>query len=157
MGRTSVETSVRATVWESIRAKFRAFRLTIRFSPLRPMLRVPLLALALTILMVVCTRKLGWFNVGGSVISAIGTKYWAWRLLRLKPGDIDEQLPPEDLTRPGSRFPVRARSHARMIEDGRRAYDNLRSYVGVWVSIAGGIVASAVPFLIHLVWPELCQ
>jgi hypothetical protein len=107
--------------------------------------------------MVVCTRKLGWFSVGGSVISAIGTKYWAWRLLRLKLGDIDEQLPPEDLTGPGSRFPIRAQSYARMIEDGRRTYDNMRSYVGVWVSIAGGIIASAVPFLIQLVWPALGQ
>jgi hypothetical protein len=121
------------------------------------MLGPPLLALAITILAVIYTGKVGWFSVGGSVISAIGTKYWAWRLLRLGPADIDEQLPPEDLTRSGSRFPVRARSHARMTEDGRRAYDNLRSYVGVWVSIAGGIIASAVPFLTEQVWPALHQ
>jgi uncharacterized protein (DUF697 family) len=132
-------------------------QVAMQFSTLRPMLGVPLLVLVLTILAVAYTGKLGWFSVGGSVISAVGTKYWAWRLLRLKPGDIDDQLPPEDLIGPRSRFPIRAVSHARMIADGRRAYDNLRSYVGVWVSIAGGIIASAVPFLMHLVWPALYQ
>jgi hypothetical protein len=125
----------------------------MRFSPVRSMLGLPLLMLALTILVVVSTRNLGWFSVGGSVISAIGTKYWAWRLLRLRPGDIDDQLPPEDLTSPRSRHAVRAVSYGRMVEDGKRARDNLFSYVGVWVSIAGGIIASAVPFLIGLIWP----
>jgi hypothetical protein len=38
-----VDTAVRATVWESIRAQLKAFRLAMRFSALRPMLGLPLL------------------------------------------------------------------------------------------------------------------
>ena len=34
----------------------------------------------------------------------------------------------------------------------RQALDNLYSYVGVWLSIGGGIIGSAGPFLLSLVW-----
>ena len=35
---------------------------------------------------------------------------------------------------------------------GRQALDNLYSYAGVWVTIAGGIIGSAGPFLVGLMW-----
>jgi len=37
-------------------------------------------------------------------------------------------------------------------ESFRRACDNWYAYAGVWLTIAGGIVASALPFLWGLIW-----
>jgi hypothetical protein len=41
---------------------------------------------------------------------------------------------------------------AHITELQQRAYDDIRSYVGVWLTIADGIIGSAGPFLLDTLW-----
>jgi hypothetical protein len=104
-------------------------------------LRWPIVVLVLTIIVAAVSKNAGWFSVGGSVISGIGAMLWAGRLFRLKERSDD---PPPPIVfdmlvnPPGS------------TEASRRQVDIIEGILGVWISIAGGIVASTVPFVFSL-------
>jgi hypothetical protein len=113
----------------------------------REVLGPPILVLVLTAGVAWFTRNPGWFSVGGAIISAIGTKHWARRLFRNKPNQSDEPLPPTTLPGPGPGYQL---NWASLNESSQRARDNLHAFIGVWMTIAGGIIGSAVPFLLGL-------
>ena len=112
------------------------------------------MVLVVTVVVVVATRKPGWLSVGGAVISAIGARLWAHRVFRVGAHRGDEGLPPPTLPPPpGSPAgPGVLLNLGYLNALGQQALDNLYSYVGVWVSIAGGIIGSAGPFLLGLLW-----
>jgi hypothetical protein len=77
---------------------------TVIRTAVREALGLPVLAFALTGLVVVLTRNIGWLSVGGAVISGLGARLWANRLFRLSPSLADAPLPPTTLPlEPGAR------------------------------------------------------
>jgi hypothetical protein len=93
------------------------------------------------------TKNAGWFNVGGGAIAAQGTFMWAGRLFRLMQ-HADDSLPP--VIHEQSRNPLTglaAINSEHFNEAQRRQTDNIKAHVGVWLTVIGGIIASAVPFL----------
>jgi hypothetical protein len=118
----------------------------------RRLLRYPIAILLLSVAIMVLTHEPGWLSVGGAAISAIGTRHWATRLFR-DPRRSDAGLPPTTLPDPQGRGPGVLLNPAAMTELGQRARDNWSAYLGVWMSIFGGIIGSAGPFLMDLVWP----
>jgi hypothetical protein len=114
----------------------------------REILGPPILVLVLTAGVAWFAGNPGWFSVGGAIIAAIGTKHWARRVFRFKPNQSDEPLPPTTLPGPGPAYQLNMSS---LNESAQRARDNLHAYIGVWMTIAGGIIGSAVPFLLGLV------
>jgi hypothetical protein len=118
---------------------------------LRRALWLPVLVLLLTVVLVVFTRKAGWLSVGGAVIAALGARLWAHRIFRVKPHHGDEGLPPPTLPpEPGARGVAMNLEYLPALH--RQTLDNLYSYVGVWLTIAGGIIGSAGPFVLSLFW-----
>ncbi len=121
----------------------------------------PILVFCLTVLAVILTSQPGWFTVGGGVISAIGTLHWAKRLTRLRPNRVEEPLPPAAWSAAellkmgvpvaGPALPVRQEFFDEVVQ---RANDNWHAFIGVWLTIAGGIVAGALPFLWGVFWPK---
>jgi hypothetical protein len=129
--------------------------MTLGIGTIRPALRralwLPALVLVLTVIVVVITRSAGWLSVGGAFISALGARLWANRVFRVRPHRSDEGLPPPTLPpEPGARG-VEANVEFFAVLRAQ-ALDNLYSYVGVWLSIAGGIIGSAGPFILGLFW-----
>jgi hypothetical protein len=113
---------------------------------------LPAVVLVASAVTVVWTKTPGWLSVGGAIVSAIGARLWAARLFRVKPHKSDEVLPPPVLPRePGARGVQMNPEYLPAL--GQQSADNLRSYVGVWLAIGGGIIGSAGPFLLGLVWP----
>lgn len=112
-----------------------------------PSIAVLMVAIALT----ACTRRAGWLSVGGAIITALGTLLWAHRLFRLKPAAADDPLPPATFpAEPGARFVEFNVAHHN--ERMMRQLDNYRGYIGVLLSIAGGIIGSVGPFMAGLIW-----
>ncbi len=113
-------------------------------------LPLPLAVLSASVLGALLTGKSGWLSVGGAAISALGAHLWAWRIFRQRPERADDPLPPATFPpKPGS--PGVQLNMENLYERGRRALDNWYSYIGVWLTIAGGIIGSAGPFL----WDEV--
>jgi hypothetical protein len=124
----------------------------VKVAIVRRALGLPALVLAVSVLIVICTGKSGWLSVGGAVISALGARYWARRLLRLNPDHADDPLPPAVLMEhqaPSGLVPVNPEF---FVEGPKRASDNLYAFVGVWLTIRGGMLGSAAPFLVDTVW-----
>lgn len=122
---------------------------TVIAKAVRQALACPVLVLLVTVLAVIVTKDTGWFTVGGAAISALGARLWASRLLRLTPAGADDPLPatthpPE----PGAKA-VQLNT-AYFAEAHKRALDNYSGFVGVWLTIAGGFIGGALPFLIRL-------
>jgi hypothetical protein len=104
-----------------------------------------LIACALAIL----TKKSGWLSVGGAVISALGARLWANRIFRVGVLHGDEELPPPaHPPEPGARGVQLNIEYLNTL--GRQAMDNYLSAVGVWISIGGGMIGSAGPFILDL-------
>jgi hypothetical protein len=107
--------------------------------------------LLLTVVLVLYTRKTGWLSVGGAVITALGARLWAHRIFRVKPHRGDEGLPPPGLPpEPGARAVAMNPEYFQVLH--LQALDNLYSYVGVWLTIVGGMIGSAGPFALGLFW-----
>jgi hypothetical protein len=88
--------------------------------------------------------------VGGAVVAAIGTRLWASRLFRVKGHRSDEQLPPQFLPmQPGALTVAPNPDYIPALQ--RQTLDNLYSTVGVWLSICGGLIGGAGPFLLGLI------
>jgi hypothetical protein len=119
--------------------------------PVRRAVGPSVLVLFIAIWLVIVTKNGGWLSVGGAVISAFGARLWANRIFRQRPERADDPLPPAALPQePGARgvqlnWDYFAVAH-------QRALDNWLGLVGVWLSIAGGIIGSAGPFLLGFVW-----
>jgi hypothetical protein len=117
-------------------------------------LRLPLAVLVATVLVAAVGKNAGWFSVGGSVIAALGTLMWAGRLFRLMQHSDDPlPAPVYDLSRnPNTGLVAINTDHIN--EAQRRQVDNIKAHVGVWLSVIGGIIASAVPALCSIfhVW-----
>jgi ABC-type branched-subunit amino acid transport system permease subunit len=105
------------------------------------------IVLALTIVLVILTGKSGWLSVGGAVISALGARLWAFRIFRQRPERADD--PPTPLM-----FPRKPGEQGVQVNMGAideriiRGLDNWYAYIGVWLTISGGIIGSAGPFLV---------
>jgi hypothetical protein len=113
-------------------------------------LRWPLVTLVGAVVVAVISKNAQWFSVGGSVIAAQGTFMWAGRLFRLLQR-ADDPLPP--VVHEQSRNPVTglaALNSEHINEAQRRQVDNIRAHVGVWLTVVGGIIASAVPSLFNI-------
>jgi hypothetical protein len=104
---------------------------------------LPAVVFGITIIVASWTHKGGWLSVGGAVISALGALLWANRLVR-EPTLSDNP--------PGPTVPLVALVPTVEPELKQQARENLAAYVGVWVTIAGGIIGSAGPFLLDLLW-----
>jgi hypothetical protein len=123
---------------------------------LRQALVVPVLVLLASCALVVVTKRSGWLSVGGAVISGLGARLWANRLFRVGALRSDEELPPPFFpAQPGAPGVQFNPGHANAL--GQQAMDNYLSAVGVWISIVGGMLGSAGPFLLGLAWPSLIQ
>jgi hypothetical protein len=112
------------------------------------------LVLALTVAVVIYTGNSGWLTVGGAIITALGARLLARRILRQRPERADD--PPPTVTLPGP-----AGSHvfqlnpAGLNEMAARGLDNWNAVFGVWVTIAGAIIGGAGPFLVDQVCAAL--
>jgi hypothetical protein len=100
----------------------------------------PAVVLVASIVAVVLTEESGWLGVGGAVIAALGARLWAARLFRYSPERVDDPLPPA--TDDGGQVNF-DHFNQRLL----RTVDNWSSYFGVWMTIAGGMLGSAGPFL----------
>ena len=93
-------------------------------------------------------------SVGGAIISALGARLWAFRIFRQRPERANDPLPP-------TAFPGKPRDRGVQMnpeyfnQEFLRAPDNYYGLVGVWLTIAGGIIGSAGPFLLSLICPSL--
>ena len=115
-------------------------------------LLLPVLLLVLSVLVVIWTHRSGWLSVGGAAITALGTWRWAGRLFR-DPTRSDPGVAPMTLPDPQRRGPLVMLNPAAFNDLRQQAEDNWRAYLGVWISIAGGIIGSVGPFAVDLVWP----
>jgi hypothetical protein len=107
--------------------------------------------LLISVLLVIVTKNTGWLSVGGAFISAFGARLWAFRIFRQRPERADDPLPPAALPGPpGARAVQFNFDYANQLRV--RAEDNWYGYIGVWLSIAGGILGSAGPFVLSLLW-----
>lgn len=111
-------------------------------------LRWPTVALVATVLVAAVTKNAAWFSVGGSVIAAQGTFMWAGRLFRLMQHS-DDPMPPPVLEHTRTQSTVAVNSEF-FHEGHRRQVDNIRAHAGVWLTVIGGIIASAVPSLFSI-------
>ena|ERR1017187_4761927 len=114
--------------------------------------RLPVAIALLSVGAVILTHRSGWLSVGGAFISALGARHWASRLFR-DPQRSDAGLSPMTLPDPQGRGPRVIMNEAALNELDRRACDNWCAYLGVWLTIGGGILGSAAPFIVDLVWP----
>jgi hypothetical protein len=118
----------------------------------RRALWLPALVLLASFALVARTGKADWLGVGGAIVAAIGTRRWAARLFRVGPKKSDEQVPSPTL-------PMEAGARGVAVNPDffntlqRQALDNLSSYIGVWLTIAGGLLGGAGPFLLKLLLP----
>jgi hypothetical protein len=113
-----------------------------------------ILVLVVTVAVAIYTAKSGWLSVGGAIISALGARLWAWRIFRQRPERADDPLPPTTLPRqPGARGVQLNIGYFN--EAQKRALDSWYAYIGVWLTISGGIIGSAGPFLWDLVRANL--
>jgi hypothetical protein len=120
----------------------------------RRALRWPVAVLVATVFVAACTKNAGWFSVGGSIIAAIGARLWAARAFRLKER-ADDPLPPVVLEQYRSPTTGAVPLNSEHFNERMRRYvDNIEGVLGVGISIAGGIIASVVPFVASLfhVW-----
>lgn len=118
---------------------------------LKRALWLPALTLVITAVVVFLTEKFGWLSVGGAVISALGARLWANRVFRVGARRGDEELPaPFFPPQPGAVGVQLNIEHLNARH--QQALDNFYSYVGVWLSIGGGIIGSTGPFLLGLLW-----
>jgi hypothetical protein len=85
-------------------------------------------------------------------IAAFGAWHCAWRMIRLGPNQVDAPLPPTVLEELRGRSGLAPLNPAFFDEAQQRAIDNVRSFVGVWLTIAGGVIGSAGPFLLETFW-----
>jgi hypothetical protein len=108
------------------------------------------LVLALTIAVVVYTGKSGWLTVGGAIITALGARLLARRILRQRPERADD--PPLPATLPGPPGAKAVQLNVAALNDmQQRALDNWNAVFGVWVTIAGAIIGGAGPFVVDQV------
>jgi ABC-type branched-subunit amino acid transport system permease subunit len=117
------------------------------------MLLFPAGVLLISIALVLSSHRSGWLSVGGGIISAIGAYYWAIRLFRYPAQSSEPEVPPLAVPDPAGGGPGML-----LVADGfeelrKRASDTFRAYLGVLLSIIGGIVGSAGPFIVDLLWP----
>jgi hypothetical protein len=91
-------------------------------------------------------RNWGWLGVGGTIITAYGAFAMSARLLRLGPARMESSMPPTTL--PGGQF-----NFAYLGEGMQRAAENWYALVGFWITIAGTIVAGALPFMLDALAP----
>jgi hypothetical protein len=81
----------------------------------------------------------------------MGAKLWANRVFRVGGHRSDEGLPAPVLPlEPGARGVAMNPEYLPAMH--QQALDNLYSYIGVWVSIVGGIIGSAGPFVVAQFW-----
>lgn len=103
------------------------------------------------VVLTVCTRRSGWLSVGGALVSALGARLWAHRLFRVGPAAADNPLPPvSHPLEPGAR--AVALNSEYFNQAFQQALDNYRGYWGVWLSITGGMISSAGPFVAQSLW-----
>jgi hypothetical protein len=88
----------------------------------------------------------GWLGVGGTVITAAGATYMTRRLLRLGVDSIDSELPAPVLSNNQFNF-------AHVGERIERLADNWCALVGFWITLAGTIMAGALPFTLDALLP----
>jgi hypothetical protein len=111
----------------------------------------PALCLVLSIVAVFVTHKSGWLSVGGGVVTAYGTLFWARRLAR-NPTGSDPEVPPMAIPDPQGRGPGLLLHGPGINARSEQARDNWAAYLGVWLTIIGAIVGSAGPFLADTFW-----
>ena len=117
---------------------------------LRRALQLPVLMLLVAIGLVILTGKSGWLGVGGAMITGLGARLWANRIFRVGARHGDEALPPTTLPpEPGAKA---VQMHPEYLNKSfQQAMDNYLGAVGVWISIAGGMIGGAGPFLLDFV------
>lgn len=91
-------------------------------------------------------RNWGWLGVGGTIITAYGALAMASRLLRLGPVQADNELPPVTINQNQFNWNY-------VTERIQREADNWTALVGLWVTLAGTIVAGALPFTLDAFLP----
>jgi hypothetical protein len=101
--------------------------------------------LAASMCAAVYCRNWGWLAVGGTVMAAHGLLLMSSRIRREGLKYVDERLPP-------GTFGNTATSEF-FNERIQRAEDNWQYAVGLCLSLAGTVIAGAVPFILQSFWP----